>query len=119
MSLLEKYRSLNPPEKKIRFFKAKFRKSGGNSSTRVSIFVISPSTNLRIGCNFFGRWLRYRATTSKEGKTTNSFVIPSKNSSKLEFENWNFRKGVPLWLLKLNYFFQKFDIIVSNTKDTY
>ena len=78
MSLLEKYRRLNPPKKKIRFFKAKFRKSEGNSSTRVSILVISPSTNLGIGCKFFGRWLRYRATTLKEGKTTISSVVPSK-----------------------------------------
>ena len=78
MSLLEKYGRLILSTKKIRFFKAKLRKSGGNSSTRVSILVISPSTNLGIGCNFVGRCLRYRATTSKEGKTTNSSVIPSK-----------------------------------------
>ena len=63
MSLLEKYGRLKLPTKKIRFFKAKFRKSEGNSSTRVSILVISPSTHLGIGSNFVGRCLRYGPTT--------------------------------------------------------
>ena len=78
MSLLERYGRLKLPTKKKSIFQGKILQVWGNSSTRVSILVISPSTNLGIGCNIVVRWLRYRATTSKVGKTTNSLVIPSK-----------------------------------------
>ena len=78
MSLLEKYRRLNLPTKKFWFFKAKIRKSEGNSSTLVSILVISSSTHLRMAWNFVARCLNYRATTLVESKTNYSLVISSK-----------------------------------------